>query len=82
MAIDFIHVRFLNWIYPVYVWFIMENPKLKWMIWGYPRCLWKPPYLEMGGLTMVAILPVGIQGIIPQVPHLFTCISIQRGAPQ
>ena len=25
MAIDFIHVRFLNWIYPVYVWFIMEN---------------------------------------------------------
>ena len=46
-SLDFplLHGGFQKWT-PIAGWFILENPKIKWMSWGYPYFR-KPPYEEI-----------------------------------
>jgi hypothetical protein len=39
-----VYEGFLKWVSPIAGWIAMKNPKVKWMIWGYPHFR-KPPYL-------------------------------------
>ena len=69
MAIDFIHVRFLNWIYPVYVWFIMENHWNGWCMGGTPH--------DFGNLQLES------RGLFPKsLIKIYMDVCIQRGAPK
>ena len=39
-----VYEGFLKWVSPIAGWITMKNPKIKWMIWGYPHFR-KLPYL-------------------------------------
>ena len=48
--------------------YFMENPKIKWMIWGYPSIpildhFRKPPYLFLGCDAECAMVHLGFMGL-------------------